>query len=159
MRGSQPDCSGVRQLRRRVLVAAVIAAGWGSACNKRQMATTAAPADVARAGAAMDGAPNTTGWDVEDYERELTRIEDAMAAEGVAVVRRLSRTAQAAAETQDPGRCGRICELADAICGLEVNICAMAGEHVGEARYADACTRVRQDCARAQEACDACDNE
>lgn len=53
-------------------------------------------------------------------------------------------------------RCGRTCELADAICDLSERICALADEHSDESRYTEACSGATRDCDAAKESCDAC---
>lgn len=66
----------------------------------------------------------------------------------------------AASPDSDPrepvDRCERIRGLADRICGLSDRMCALADEHPAESRYAQACERGQQTCAKASEAADRC---
>lgn len=61
-------------------------------------------------------------------------------------------------EDEVTSTCSRICGLAEAVCGLEERICDLAAEHVGETAYQDLCTRAGEDCARATDACESCDD-
>lgn len=51
--------------------------------------------------------------------------------------------------------CEDLCELREAICGLENKICSLATEH-DRPEYANACARAQGDCRVATEACSAC---
>ena len=53
--------------------------------------------------------------------------------------------------------CAQVCELAEAICDLEVRICAMASAHPEDDRYDAACSRAGGDCRAASRACNDCD--
>ena len=91
-----------------------------------------------------------------DYEAELERLEGELASAGVEIPGREVGVAPTPATDED--RCTRVCNLADAICDLEANICRLASssEHEGDPRYADACARAQTDCERAQSACEEC---
>lgn len=53
-------------------------------------------------------------------------------------------------------RCQRVCELGQITCELSEQICELAERHEGEDDYEAACERSVEDCAVAQEACNAC---
>lgn len=56
-----------------------------------------------------------------------------------------------------PGpKCQRVCEIAEAVCGLRTRICSMAQTHADEPKYGVACRRAERDCERASAACDEC---
>lgn len=54
-------------------------------------------------------------------------------------------------------RCTRICDLAEATCELETQICELAARHPDEPRYAQACARAEQQCEAASRACQTCE--
>ena len=56
----------------------------------------------------------------------------------------------------EAGSCTNVCQLADAICGLEARICSLADAHSGDPRYAEACARASNDCRVASDACTGC---
>ena len=88
-----------------------------------------------------------------DYEAELDRLEGELASAGVEIPG-LEDVRPTPATDQD--RCTRICNLADAICDLEANICRLASEHEDDERYTNACARAQTDCERAQTGCEEC---
>jgi hypothetical protein len=63
---------------------------------------------------------------------------------------------EAATSKTEADRCARICDLAEAICAIETNVCRLASEHPGDARYADVCARAETDCELASSACKEC---
>src|SRR5690606_39962562 len=60
-------------------------------------------------------------------------------------------------DANEIGDCAQVCELAEAICDLEVRICAMASSHPEDDRYDSACARAGGDCRAASRACNDCD--
>ncbi|MFO7564244.1 MAG: hypothetical protein R6X02_16475 [Enhygromyxa sp.] len=52
--------------------------------------------------------------------------------------------------------CSDVCDLSEAICDLEVQICALAESHRDDPTYADACRRAGEDCELANQACNGC---
>ncbi len=58
---------------------------------------------------------------------------------------------------KDRGHCNRVCDLAEATCDLEVQICEMAERHPDEPRYEQACLRAEQQCVAASRACLRCE--
>lgn len=58
---------------------------------------------------------------------------------------------------RDPESCTQVCELAEAICDLEIRICALARAHPEDDRYRNACERAAGDCKAGSEACNACE--
>ncbi len=50
----------------------------------------------------------------------------------------------------------RICALAEIACDLSGRICTLSEDHVGEARYEDACWNAEQQCEQASDACSDC---
>lgn len=59
---------------------------------------------------------------------------------------------------EQPTRCERVCDLADATCDLEAQICDLASRHPREQRYQRACERAEQQCEAAMDACDRCED-
>ena len=55
------------------------------------------------------------------------------------------------------GQCLMVCDLQDAICGLEEQICSLAAAHGEDPLYADACDRAQEDCETASGACQGCE--
>jgi hypothetical protein len=51
-----------------------------------------------------------------------------------------------------------VCDLADATCDLETQICTLAEEHSDDPRYTNACVRSEEQCVAAAEACEACED-
>jgi hypothetical protein len=60
------------------------------------------------------------------------------------------------ADDAGESRCTTLCELSEAICQLEVQICSMAKDHEGDPIYVDACERAVDDCELSGDACNAC---
>ena len=138
----------------RLLAIAIL--GLATACAKSAPRATAAPASDAAA------APES----IEELEAELGRYEGELRTLAPGKAKDDAKTeptqagpadgggATAAADADDEQR-PRVCERAEAICGLEDRICGLASEHDDDARYAAACERASRDCATATEACDA----
>ncbi len=89
---------------------------------------------------------------------ELLRLEGRMREAG------LRPPADAALSKDDANRfaaaraqtsCDTLCDLREAICGLETKICTLA-EGKDEAKYDNACVRARGDCRVATQACESC---
>lgn len=165
----------MNQLSRITLLLASIVVLTSSACAPKRKGT-AAPADAAAAEAPgeatfEDEAPPPQSF--EELEARLSQYEAQALASGVplpaapAVAR---DDAGAEAQVGDEGgvaegpegyaqnasRCERVCDLAEAICGLESKICDMADRHPTERRYAETCARAESDCDRASAACTDC---
>lgn len=148
----------------RVLPLALVCAAM--ACAAKPGATTpATPRDAAGAVAAPA--------ELESLEAELAELEAQL--QGVGLDTRATRPGvvttadedDEAAEAAGAGagavasgdratRCERICNIADATCGLEAKICELADAHAGEPRYGRVCDRARHDCELASESCNAC---
>lgn len=60
------------------------------------------------------------------------------------------------ADCEGESRCATLCELSEAICQLEVQICSMAEDHEGDPIYVDACERAVEDCELSGDACNQC---
>jgi hypothetical protein len=54
-------------------------------------------------------------------------------------------------------RCERVCDLAEATCDLQLQICGLAERHVTDVRYEEACSRAELQCEAAARECRACD--
>lgn len=52
--------------------------------------------------------------------------------------------------------CSDVCELSQAICDLEVQICSLSENHGNDPTYTDACRRAGEDCDTADFQCDRC---
>lgn len=59
-------------------------------------------------------------------------------------------------DCEGESRCTTLCELSEAICQLEVQICSMAKDHEGDPIYVDACERAVEDCELSGDACNEC---
>jgi hypothetical protein len=53
-------------------------------------------------------------------------------------------------------RCSDVCDLREAICELEVQICSLSEGHGDDPTYANACRRAGDDCDTADDECDRC---
>lgn len=88
-----------------------------------------------------------------DYADEPLEAEASSYGQGRERQRRAS-----AHRDQAPSRCERVCDLAEATCELETQICELAERHPDEPRYAQACARAEQQCEAAARACDRCED-
>lgn len=75
------------------------------------------------------------------------------------VSRKERRGSSRAERRESSSRCERICDLADATCSLEAQICDLAARHPEQERYLLACERAELQCEAAMDACDGCDDE
>ncbi|MEM6995634.1 MAG: hypothetical protein AAF721_34300 [Myxococcota bacterium] len=71
--------------------------------------------------------------------------------------RRAERTTRAERRASS-SRCDRVCDLAEATCGLAGHICSLAEKHPDDARYLEACVRAERQCDAADQACQACES-
>lgn len=131
--------------RRLPLVLVLSLAAVGS-CQKK--AETTNTPEAAHAGAE----PAVPGERLETLLAELERHRAALASEDGPMM----APAEGGEKGDGEARCGRTCEIADAICDLSERICALADEHADESRYTEACSGATQDCDAAKESCDAC---
>lgn len=146
-----------------VVVSLVMAGvGVGACAKKSSPSATEAPSAGADASAAQEGAVADYADDggerdgIDDLEARLTEVEDELVSAGVPLTGREAEAQRVPAVAEEASQCQRVCELADAICELEASICSLADDHAQQTRYVDACARAQGDCAKAQEACDAC---
>lgn len=106
------------------------------------IAGVVSPAEGER-GPADGAAP--AGAHADDVEEEPPRPAPEAAA--------AKRGSNPRAEAQ---RCADICDLSQAICQLEAQICSLSDDHIGDPTYADACRRAHEDCDTADTECDRC---
>lgn len=85
------------------------------------------------------------------HEAELTT------ADGASDRRTSQRRMSSRARRDELSRCERVCQLAEATCELEDQICALAERHPDEPRYEQACLRAEQQCVAASQACQRCE--
>jgi hypothetical protein len=92
------------------------------------------------------------------YEHEA--LADAGSARQTSARRRggrRMRMAERASRRDTSTRCERVCDLAEATCELEAQICELAERHPDEPRYEQACLRAEQQCRAASDACQRCE--
>ncbi|MEX1365749.1 MAG: hypothetical protein AB1Z98_21660 [Nannocystaceae bacterium] len=75
------------------------------------------------------------------------------------ISRKDRRASNRAERRESSSRCERICDLADATCSLEAQICDLAARHPEQERYLLACERAELQCEAAMDACDGCDDD
>lgn len=129
--------------------------------------------DGAGADASPDAAPvtPTPGTDAPPEPNRPTEVDSADAPslststagadldrESVRERRRSKRGVRQSAD-EEVSRCDRLWGLADATCGLRTRVCALAGRHLGDIRYAVACRRAEDQCAAARELYESCSSE
>jgi hypothetical protein len=96
--------------------------------------------------------------ELDDFEAQLRALGLAPARDepdGAGAPEGEAEAVDATSKTE-ADRCARICDLAEAICAIETNVCRLASEHPGDARYADVCARAEGDCELASSACKEC---
>jgi hypothetical protein len=141
-----------------ILIALAIAAAGCKATSGATPMDTATPEPGAMQKRSTGSLP--------DLERELSQYEAQLQGAGVRFDER-QQEALAGQTADDDGeaapardeaepRCDRVCDLADATCDLATRICDLADDHPNEDRYTQACTRARNTCERATEACRDC---
>lgn len=94
----------------------------------------------------------TSAYESEGMARESPSLDSSSVERGQGR-RRLSSRSRRDVDT----RCTRICDLAEATCELETQICELAARHPDEPRYAQACARAEQQCEAASRACQTCE--
>ncbi len=102
-------------------------------------------------------APNQALGNAEAMLTRLDSLEGQLRGIGVRLPQDAKLAAGAGDAPETEVECSTVCELAEAICELELRICGLASAHPEDDRYANACTRAGGDCKAASEACNACD--
>jgi hypothetical protein len=112
------------------------------------------PAAEAGAGAGGEGAALDGEAQLGDAAVALEEEQPVPApTEAAATERTESPPPEKRAERQ---RCSEVCDLSQAICELEVQICSLSEGHGDDPTYGDACRRAGEDCDTADTACDRC---
>ena len=118
--------------------------------KRARRSRSAPPKKARRSGARAPEAPTEDLSDDLEFAPRAPSREDAPASAPSA------DEVEEDAPAEDAGRCGEICELRVAICGLETRICELAEAHREDGSYAALCERAGEDCQRATTACNAC---
>lgn len=138
-----------------VLAVAVALGGCAAKGSKAQDSATPSAATLP-----VEDEIDARARELDDFEAQLRALglgpaRDEPDGAGAADAEGEAQAEDATSKTE-ADRCGRICDLAEAICAIETNVCRLASEHPGDARYADVCARAEGDCELASSACKEC---